>query len=122
MSSLLEALLLGMLVGAFVCLFYSWSEWPGQLRSVRLFGWRRALVSIGLFLVTVQAILLVALWSPIIRHPALLLKCMYADFALLLVAVLCILIWRGTARWCLLASTVFLPVARFFTVLAELAY
>lgn len=122
MSSLLEALLYGMFVAAFVCLFYSWSEWPGQLRSVRLFGWRRYIVSVGLFSVTVQAILLVALWSPIMRHPALLRKCLYADFALLLVAVPCIFAWRGTARWCLLASTLFLPVACFFTVLAELAY
>ena len=117
-----EALLLAMLVGAFVCVFYAWSEWPSQLRSVRLFGWRRAAVGIGLFSVTVQAILFVALWSPISRHHALLVKCMYGDFALVLIAVPCIFAWWGTARWCLLASALFLPVACFFTFLAELAY
>jgi len=57
---MVEALLFAMLVGAFVCLFYSWSEWPSQLRSGRSFGWRRAAVSIGLF----SFALLVA-WLPI---------------------------------------------------------
>lgn len=116
------ALLLLLLVGAYVCVFYAWSEWPSQLRSLRLLLWRRTAVSIGLFLVTVQAILFVVLWSPISGHHSLLMKCMYVDFALMLLAVPCILAWRGTARWCLLASALFLPVACFLTVLAELAY
>src|SRR5277367_3898203 len=119
---MVEALLLAMLAGAFVCVFHAWSEWPSQLRSVRLLGWRRAAVSVGLFSVTFQAMLLVALWSPISRHHTLLLKCMYVDFALVPIGVPCIFAWRGTARWCLLASALFLPVACFFSVLAELAY
>jgi hypothetical protein len=121
MASMVEALLFAMLVGAFVCLFYSWSEWPSQLRSERSFGWRRAAVSIGLFSVTLQAILFVALWF-LISHRGLLLKCLYANFAFVLPAVPCAFFWRGTARWCLLASTLFLPVACFFAVLAGTAY
>jgi len=117
-----EALLLAMLVGAFVCVFYAWSEWPSQLRTVRTLVWRRAAVSVGIFCVTVQAILFVVLWTPISHHHALLPKLMYADFALVLLAVPCIFAWRGIARWCLLASALILPVACFFTVLAELAY
>jgi hypothetical protein len=117
-----EALLLVMLVGAFVCVFYAWSEWPSQLRRVRSPAWRRAAVSIGLFSVTVQAVLFVVLWTPISRYHTVLPKLMYVDFALVLLAVPCIFAWRGTARWCLLASALFLPLACFFSALAELAY
>jgi hypothetical protein len=49
MSSLLEGLLIAMLMGSFLGVFYSWSEWRSQLRSHIIFGWRRAAVSIGLF-------------------------------------------------------------------------
>jgi hypothetical protein len=115
-----DALLLVMLVGAYVSVFYAWSELLSQLRAVRLLVWRRAAVSVGLCCVTAQAILFAVLWTPVSRHPALLLKIMYADFALVLLAVPCIFAWRGIARWCLLASALFLPVACFFTVLAEL--
>ena len=115
-------LLLVMLVAAFVGLFYAWSEWPSELRKVRLIAWRRAAVSVGLFAVTIQAILFVASWTPISRHHALLQKIMNADFALVLLAVPCIFTWRGPGRWWLLASAVFLPVACFFSVLSEIAY
>jgi hypothetical protein len=117
---MIEALLLAMLVGAFVGLFYSWGEWRSQLRSGRSLGWRRAAVSIGLFLVTLQAILFVALFF-LISHPGLLLKGMYADFAFMLLAVPCTLFWQGTARWCLLASALFLPVVCFFAIWAVTA-
>ena len=116
-----EALLVAMLICAIVCVFYAWSEWPSQLHRLRLVGWRRAAVSVGLFSVTVQAVLLVAMWSPISRPRAVLLTLMYADFALVLLGVPCIFAWRGIARWCLLASALFLPVACFFTMLADLA-
>jgi hypothetical protein len=122
MASIVEALLFAMLVGAFVCVFYSWGEWLSHVRSERLFGWRGAAVTVGVFSVTVQAILFLALWSPVSRHHSLLLKCMYADFALILLGVPCIFALSGTIRWALLASTLFLPVACFFAVLAELAY
>jgi|SRR5580658_443734 hypothetical protein len=121
-STTVEALLLLMLVGAFVCVFYGWSDWPRQLRSAQLLAWRRAAVTIGLFSVTAQAILFVALWTPIAHHRAALLACMRVDSALVLLAVPCIFAWRGKARWYLLASALILPVACFFTVLAELAY
>jgi hypothetical protein len=116
-----EALLVAMLMGSIVSVFYAWYEWLSQLRRLRLLGWRRAAVSVGLFSVTVQAVLLVAMWSSISGHRAVLLKLMYIDFGLVLLAVPCIFAWRGMARWCLLASALFFPVACFFTVLADLA-
>ena len=115
-------LLFAMLIAAFLCLFYAWAQWPRELRFVGLIAWRRAAVSVAILTVTMQAILFVALWTPVGRHHVLLRKCMSADFVLMLLAIPCIFTWRGSARWCLLASAVFLPVLCFFTALAELAY
>jgi hypothetical protein len=79
-------------------------------------------MNIGLFSVTAQAILFLAMWSPIAHHRAALLVCMRLDFVLVLLAVPCIFAWRGKIRWFLLASSLIFPVVCFFTALAQLAY
>lgn len=117
-----EALLLVMLVAAFLGLFYAWRDWPSELRHVKLLAWRRAAVSVALFAVTLQAILFVALWTPVGRDHVLLQRSMQADFVLMLLGAPCSFTWRAPTRWWLLASSVFLPVICFFVALAELAY
>jgi len=121
LTTTMEGLLLLMWVGAFVCVFYAWSEGLSQLRSVQLRVWRRTAMFLGLFSVTAQAILFVALWSPMARHRAAIVTCMRVDFALVLLGVPCTFAWRGKARRCILASSLILLVGCFFTVLAELA-
>jgi hypothetical protein len=117
-----EALLLVMLVAAFLGLFYAWRDWLSELRYVKLLAWRRAAVSVALFAVTLQAILFVALWTPVDRDHVLLERSMQANFVLMLLAAPCIFTWRPPTRWWLLSSAVFLSVISFFVVLAELTY
>jgi hypothetical protein len=120
-ATIAEALLLVMLVAAFLGLFYAWREWLSELRHVRLRAWRRTAAGVALFTVTTEAIFFVALWTPVSRNHLLLRRCMQADFVLTLLAAPCIFTWPGPTRWWLLASAVFLPVICFFVVLAELA-
>jgi hypothetical protein len=117
-----EVLLVLMLVASFAGIFYAWSEWLGQLRHGELAVWHRTAVSVALFAVTMQAVLFVALWTPLSRHHLLVRDFIYAALILMFVAIPCTFTWRGPVRWSLLASAVFLPVLCFFAALAELAY
>ncbi|PYT28684.1 MAG: hypothetical protein DMG58_18010 [Acidobacteria bacterium] len=77
---------------------------------------------IGLFAVTAQALLFIALWTPLVRYRLLLSQSVNLELALLLIAVPCIFWGRLRRRWWLIASAAFLPVVSWFSVLAELAY
>src|SRR5205814_7659352 len=83
---------------------------------------RKVVAHIGLFAVTAQALLFIALWTPLVRYRLLLSQSVNLELALLLTAVPCIFWGRLRRRWWLIASAAFLPVVSWFSVLAELAY
>ena len=84
--------------------------------------WRLAIARIGLLAVTFQALLFVALWTPLVHYRVLLRQCVPFEFLLLLVAAPCVFFGKVQYRWWLLTGSVFLPVISFFVVLAEIAY
>jgi hypothetical protein len=55
-------------------------------------------------------------------HGALLLKCVFAELVLFLIAAPCAFAWRARVRWWLFVSSAYLPVITFFTALSVLAY
>jgi len=119
---ILGAMLLAMIVGAFLGLFLGWTQWRGMVNSLPLPTWRLALARIGLFAVTVQTFLFVALWTPLVHYRILLQLSVPIEFVLLFITVPCVLFGKIQYRWWLLASSVFLPIVSFFVMLAEVAY
>jgi hypothetical protein len=116
------AVLLVMVVASFLGLFLGWASRWGILGSSSLPLWRKVVAHIGLFAVTTQAVLFIALWTPLVRYRLLLLQSVNLELALLLIAVPCIFLGRLQGRWWLMASAAFLPVVSWFSVLAEVAY
>jgi hypothetical protein len=114
-----SAILLAMMVASFLGLFLGWAS---RGRVVLLPSWRRVLAHIGLLAVTVQALLFIALWTPLVRYRIFLFQSVNVELALLLVAVPCIFWGRLQRRWWLIASAAFLAVVSWFSVLAEIAY
>ena len=114
-------ILIAMLGAAFVGLFYAWSEWTKELRAAQSPSWRRATLNVGLLAVTCQAILFVALWTPLNRFHVLLPWCLRLEFLLILLAMPCIFTWKSPARWWLLTASISFGIGSFFSVLAETA-
>jgi hypothetical protein len=119
---ILGAILLAMVVGAFLGLFLGWTQWRGAVNDSPLPPWRLAIARIGLLTITVQALLFISLWTPLVHYNALLRQCVPFEFLLLLVAVPCVLLGNAKYRWWLLACSGFLPVVSFFVIVAETAY
>jgi hypothetical protein len=111
-----------MIVGPFMALFYAWGEWQGAIHEARLPVWRHGVIIVGLLAVTCQAIYFLLLWTPLGSHRILLRRAVPTELFLVLPTVLSTFIWKKNARWWLLASSIFLCVSSFFTVLAEVAY
>jgi hypothetical protein len=116
------AVLLAMIVASFLGLFLGWTSRWGILGTSSLLLWRKVVAQIGLFAITTQAIIFIALWTPLVRYRLLLLQSVNLELALLLIAVPCIILGRLQRRWWLIASAAFLPVVSWFSVLAEVAY
>ena len=116
------AVLLTMVVASFLGLFLGWASRGEIVGAVSLTSWRKLVAHIGLFAVTAQALLFIALWTPLVRYRVLLSQSVNLELALLLIAVPCIFWGRVRRRWWLIASAAFLPVVSWFSVLAEVAY
>ena len=116
------------LVGPSVVVFFGWREWRTKIYKGELPVWRRITASIGILSVTAQTILFISLliaifhFKVLVPYRFLLFRCVLIELVLLLVAISCMFAWRGRFRWWLLASSFYLPVISFFTVLAVLAY
>jgi hypothetical protein len=116
------AILLAMIVASLLGLFLGWSSVGKIVRSVSLPSWRKVMAYIGLFAVTAQAFIFIALWTPLVRYDQILSHAVSVELVLFLIAVPCIFWGRLQRRWWLIASAVFLPVVSWFSVLAEIAY
>jgi hypothetical protein len=106
-----------MTVAAFWGLAYGWWHSRLILAQNALPLWRRVLASIGLLVVSGQALLFVLSWTRIGRDPMIFGR--WANFVdpTFLVAVPCILAGKGAYRWWLLSSSVLLFVMCFLTTL-----
>jgi hypothetical protein len=113
------AILLAMAVASFLGLLLGWTS-RRKIESVA--SWRKITAYIGLSAVTLQALLFIALWTPLVRYRLLLLQSVNLEIVLLLIAVPCIFLGQLQRRWWLIASAAFLPFVSWFSVLAEVAY
>jgi hypothetical protein len=116
------AVLIAMIIASFLGLFLGCASIRGFLGTSSVPSWRKVLACIGLFAVTTQATLFIALWTPLVRYRLLLWQSVNLEMVLLIVAVPCIVFGRLQRRWWLIASAAFLPIVSWFTVLAEVAY
>jgi hypothetical protein len=117
-----------LLVGPSVGVFYGWSEWRSGIYKGDLPVWRRVTASIGILSITAQTMLFIVLLITIFHFKVLvpyrffLFRCVLIELVLLLVAISYMFAWRGRFRWWLLASSFYLSVISFFSVLGILAY
>lgn len=107
-----------MILTAFWGLIYAWWRLRARLVKESLSLWRRALATIGLLAVNVQALLFILAWTRIGRDPALLGQWARWLFPTFLVAALCALAEKGAARWWLLSSSILLFTMCFFISLS----
>jgi hypothetical protein len=112
------AVLLVLIVGAFVGVLYGWVVGRGQVRKLELPAWRQRSAAVGLIAVTAQAALFVTLWTPLFRDDALLARGVRGERLLFLIAIPCVLTAKGLSRWWLFLSSIVLMVGSFFTALA----
>jgi hypothetical protein len=111
-----------MVVCPFLGLSYSCIQWKAVFQNEGLPRWHPTLGITGLLAVTAQAVLFIALWTPISRYHAFVQCVLSIELFLFFLAVLSMFAWKGKARWWLLASSLFLLADSFFSALAELAY
>jgi hypothetical protein len=120
-----------LLVGPSVIVFNGWSEWHSKIYKGEFSVWQRVTASVGILSVTAQTILFIALLITIfgtfrnevlVAHRFFLTDSVLVELVLLILAAPCTFAWRGRVKWWLLASSFYLPVISFFSVLAVLAY
>ena len=119
---LVAIIFIAMLVATLPGHIYAWSEWRNQLNAAQSKKWVRISISVSLFAVTLQAVLFLAFWTPIVSHPSLLMGCVLAALFSALLAIPCIFAWTGRARWLLLTACATLLVLTFLVVLGQVAY
>jgi hypothetical protein len=130
LGQILAGIIIGGMIlgGPSVVVFRGWSEWRSKVYQSDLPVLRRIIASVGVLSVTAQTILFLILFITIfhfkvlVPHRFFLSWCVFIELLLLLVAGPCMFAWQGRFRWWLLASSVYLPVISFFSVLAVMAY
>lgn len=104
---------------AFTSPLYAWIKWPSERRNLELLAWRRVILSVGLFIVTIQAILYLALLAPrsaVYHHDVLYdvaQRAVFFSIILVLAAFACIFTLKGPARLLLLGAELSLPILCF---------
>lgn len=111
------AVLLVLIVAAFVGLLYAWTAWRKQIENEQLSVWRRRFATVGLIAVTIQAVIFIAFWTPVFRDDALLVRWAKGEVIVFLIAIPCVLAGKGPLRWWLLSSSTVLMIGSFFTAL-----
>ena len=120
MQILFDLLMVVWMVMPAIGVFYAWSEWHAKIYRSSLPRSHRFATNLGLFFLTLQALLFLALWTPISRYD-LFLKCaLVTEFISPILALPCVLLWRSRARWWVLASSVCLLMDSFLIVAAQL--
>lgn len=120
--NIFSAILLMMLIVAFIGLFLGWTSKPMTGTHSPAQAWRRRVARVGLFAVSAQVFLFIALLTPLVRYALVCRESVHVQELLLLIAIPCILEGRMQGRWLLIASAAFLPVVSWFLLLAEMAY
>jgi cytochrome bd-type quinol oxidase subunit 2 len=111
--------MLAVIVAALVGIFYAWGKSYDEVRNVELQSWRRATALVGILAVTLQAVLFIAIWTPLGRHNALVTWLTWSEALFFLIAIPCALTRRDRSRWWLLFSSTVLVVFYFLTILVS---
>lgn len=111
--------MLAVIVAALVGIFYAWSKSYDEVRNVELQSWRRATALVGILAVTLQAVLFIAIWTPLGHHNTLVAWLTRSEALFFLIALPCALTRRDRSRWWLLFSSTVLAVSYFLTILVS---
>jgi cytochrome bd-type quinol oxidase subunit 2 len=111
--------MLAVIVAALVGIAYGWSKSYDEVRNAELQSWRRTAALVGILAVSLQAVLFIAIWTPLGRHNALVTWLTRGEALLFLVALPCVLTRRDRSRWWLLFSSTVLVVFYFLTILVS---
>ena len=109
------AILLVLIVAAFVGILYAWVVGRGEIRKLELPAWRQRGATVGLIVITAQAAIFIALWTPLFQKDALVAQWVRGELLLSFIAIPCVLAAKGPSRWWLLLSSVVLMIGSFFT-------
>lgn len=121
MGEVAGVVFLAMIVAAFVGMVYAWSESYNEVRNRELRLWRRTTAIVGVLAVSLQAVLFIAIWTPLGRHNTLVAWLTWCEALFFFIALPCALTQRGPYRWWLLFSSTVLFVFYFLTILVEKA-
>ena len=111
--------MLAVIVAALVGIAYGWSKSYDEVRNAELQSWRRTTALVGILAVTLQAILFIAIWTPLGRHDALVTWLTRGEALLFLIALPCVLLRKDRSRWWLVFSSTALAVFYFLTILVN---
>jgi hypothetical protein len=109
-------------IGGFASLIWGWRRY-GRNGEARRPAWRRALATFGLFLASMQGVLLATFWAYNIHiggwsnDYVLFHNWVRAEFALFAVALPCLVVGSGRYRWWALLSSCLLFIVCFFVAL-----
>ena len=117
-----SAILIAMIIVAFMALFLGWSSKPMTATGSAQYSRRLWVARFGVLAISAQALLFTALWTPLVHHQLLLRQYFEVEVLLFLVAVPCVVGGRIQHRGWLVAAATFLPIVSWFTVIAEIAY
>lgn len=111
LNLLFGLVVLGLVVGAFMSLFYAFNFWPDEVR-----------VRVGLIVVSLQVILFLSLWLPFVSDRLwLILSLLVAETLLLLTALVCAFSRKHQSRWWLVCSSTTFAVFSILSVVARAA-
>lgn len=109
-----SVILFVLIVAALVGVLYGWIVGRAQIRKLEMAAWRRACAETGLIVVTAQAVLFIAFWTPLFRDDAILTRWVRGSLLLPVLAIPCVLTARGRSCWWLLLSSIVLVIGSFF--------
>jgi hypothetical protein len=113
--------MLAVIVAALAGIAYGWSKSYDEARNAELRSRRRATALVGILAVTLQAVLFIAIWTPLGHHTTLAAWLTRGEALLFLIALPCALTRGDRSRWWLLFSSTVLIVFYFLTILVSLA-
>jgi hypothetical protein len=119
---LLEALVfLAMSLAAFGGLAYAWARRHREARKPEFPAWRTIATNIGFFAVATQAVIFVVflMWRPLGSDPVLFARWATLVFCSFFVAAPCVLAGKGSSRWWLALSSIFLFLMCWLIVLSR---
>jgi hypothetical protein len=108
-----------MALTAFWGLTYGWWHWRAGFVMATLSFWRRTIATVGLLLITLQALVFAVLWAEFASNHLPLAHQAYRLTPLFLVAVPCVFGGKGPSRWWLLSSSILLFVISFSIMLND---